>query len=82
MTMSPLLLQIIFSGITNFRKISLEKAFFVDSAMKYLSTSYKIYQKNENLQGMAFYYEGIAEIKFALRELDSAFILISTRRLV
>ena len=63
-------------GYYNFRKISQEKAFFIDSAMKYLSTSYKIYQKNENLQGMAFYYEGIAEIKFALRELDSALFYI------
>ena len=63
-------------GYYNFRKISQEKAFFIDSAMKYLSISYKIYQKNENLQGMAFYYEGIAEIKFALRELDSALFYI------
>ena len=63
-------------GYYNFRKISQEKAFFIDSAMKYLSTSYKIYQKNENLQGMAFYYEGIAEIKFAVRELDSALFYI------
>jgi len=63
-------------GYYNFRKISQEKAFFIDSAMKYLSTSYKIYQKNENPQGMAFYYEGIAEIKFAVRELDSALFYI------
>ena len=63
-------------GYYNYRKISPEKAFFIDSAMNYLNNSYKIYQKNENQQGMAFYYEGIAEIKFVIGELDSALFYI------
>ena len=63
-------------GYYNFRKISLEKAFFIDSAMKYLNNSFKIYQENKNQQGMAFYYEGLAEIKFAVRQYDSSLFYI------
>jgi len=60
----------------NFRKISQEKAFFIDSAMKYLNNSFKIYQENKNHQGMAFYFEGVAEIKFAVRQYDSSLFYI------
>ena len=63
-------------GYYNFRKITPEKAFFIDSAMKYLNNSFKIYQENKNQQGMAFYYEGVAEIKFAVRQYDSSLFYI------
>ena len=63
-------------GYYNFRKITSEKAFFVDSAMKYLNNSFKIYQENKNQQGMAFYFEGVAEIKFAVRQYDSSLFYI------
>ena len=63
-------------GYYNYRKISTDKPGFVDSAVKYLTTSYNIYKENNNAQGMAFYYEGIAEIKFIMNEFDSALIYI------
>ena len=63
-------------GYYNFRKITPEKAFFIDSAMKYLNNSFKIYQENKNQQGMAFYFEGVAEIKFAVRQYDSSLFYI------
>ena len=63
-------------GYYNFRKITPDKAFFIDSAMKYLNNSFKIYQENKNQQGMAFYYEGVAEIKFAVRQYDSSLFYV------
>jgi serine phosphatase RsbU (regulator of sigma subunit) len=44
--------------------------------MKYLNNSFKIYQENKNHQGMAFYFEGVAEIKFAVQQYDSSLFYI------
>ncbi|MDG1237664.1 MAG: SpoIIE family protein phosphatase [Flavobacteriaceae bacterium] len=63
-------------GYYNYRRISEDQPRFLDSAVKYLTSSYNIYKNNKNDQGMAFYFEGIAELKFVLNEFDSALIYI------
>ena len=36
----------------------------IDSAKSYLKVSYQIYKANNNQQGIAFYYEGLAEVSY------------------
>ena len=64
-----------------------ENAIYLDSALYFLNLSYKIYESCSNVQGMAFYYEGLAEIEWvtnkpyeSLKNIDKALSLVKKIR--
>ena len=78
-------------GYYQYRKtnndLGAENAVYLDSSLYFLNLSYKIYESFSNVQGMAFYYEGLAEIEWAsgnpyesLKNIDKALSLVKKIR--